>query len=596
MGAKHPRNMFRTSVGTRLYVSVLSVFILFAAAFILFQHTREREYKINSLNTRLQDYNSRLTETLEYMGDHSEKALDQYIRTHHMHGLRVTLVKRNGQVVYDNLYKNYAKMDSHKNREEVREAFTNGSGHDFSRRSSTMNQTYFYSATYVPELDLVVRSALPYDNSLAEVLKTDQHYLWFTLVAVLILVFILYRFVSRLGDNIAKLRLFASRADHNESLDTEDLVGFSGDELGEIAERIIKMYKRLKRTKEEQNVLKRQLTQNIAHELKTPVASIQGYLETVLETPNINEKTKQQFLERCYAQSQRLASLLHDISTLNRLDDAPEMVDFETVDINAMVADIMKATALQMSERKMTFDNRLPQGVSVRGNQSLLYSVFRNLTDNAIAYAGEGTTITLSASPENEYWSFTFSDNGIGVPYEHLPRLFERFYRVDKGRSRKMGGTGLGLAIVKNAVLLHGGTISVNNNITGGLRFPLTPYAPPGRTENKLKPYRPSLLIKQKAACMLQKTVFYIAKGHLPQCERRPYTTRITALRNTGRQPRHAGRLQIKTFFLQNKTQILFYYDSKTPLPHFTSVANDIFMTQQPTNTQRHAKTYKTSY
>ena len=320
----------------------------------------------------------------------------------------------------------------------------------------------------------MVRSALPYDNSLAEVLKTDQHYLWFTLVAVLILVFILYRFVSRLGDNIAKLRLFASRADHNESLDTEDLVGFSGDELGEIAERIIKMYKRLKRTKEEQNVLKRQLTQNIAHELKTPVASIQGYLETVLETPNINEKTKQQFLERCYAQSQRLASLLHDISTLNRLDDAPEMVDFDTVDINNMVAGIVKDTALQMSERKMKFDNRLPQGVTVRGNQSLLYSVFRNLTDNAIAYAGEGTTITLSASQEDDCWSFTFSDNGIGVPYEHLPRLFERFYRVDKGRSRKMGGTGLGLAIVKNAVLLHGGTISVNNNITGGLRFDFT--------------------------------------------------------------------------------------------------------------------------
>ena len=149
----------------------------------------------------------------------------------------------------------------------------------------------------------MVRSALPYDNSLAEVLKTDQHYLWFTLVAVLILVFILYRFVSRLGDNIAKLRLFASRADHNESLDTEDLVGFSGDELGEIAERIIKMYKRLKRTKEEQNVLKRQLTQNIAHELKTPVASIQGYLETVLETPSRNASP------RCCTTSRRSTAL-----------------------------------------------------------------------------------------------------------------------------------------------------------------------------------------------------------------------------------------------------------------------------------------------
>ena len=356
----------------------------------------------------------------------------------------------------------------------MREAISNGNGFDFSRLSSTMKQTYFYSATYVPELDVVVRSALPYDNSMAEMLKSDQHYLWFTLVAVLILVFILYRFVSRLGDNIAKLRLFASRADHNESLDSEDLVGFSGDELGEIAERIIKMYKRLKRTKEEQNVLKRQLTQNIAHELKTPVASIQGYLETVLENPNINETTKQQFLERCYAQSQRLTSLLHDISTLNRLDDAPEMVDFETVDINAMVANIIKDTTLQMSERKMTFDNRLPQGVVVRGNQSLVYSVFRNLTDNAIAYAGEGTTITLSASIKGGFWSFTFSDNGVGVPYEHLPRLFERFYRVDKGRSRKMGGTGLGLAIVKNSILLHGGTITVDNNLTGGLRFDFT--------------------------------------------------------------------------------------------------------------------------
>ena len=466
--------MFRTSVGTRLYVSVLAVFIIFAAAFIIFQHAREREYKINSLNSRLQDYNSRMIETLEYIGDNSEETLDRYVRNHHMHGLRVTLIRRDGRVVYDNMYKNYTKMDSHRNREEVREAFSNGNGFDFSRLSSTLNHAYFYSATYVPELDLVVRSALPYDNSLAETLKADQHYLWFTLVAVLILVFILYRFVSRLGDNIAKLRLFASRADHNESLDTEDLVGFSGDELGEIAERIIKMYKRLKRTKEEQNVLKRQLTQNIAHELKTPVASIQGYLETVLENPNINETTKQQFLERCYAQSQRLASLLHDISTLNRLDDAPEMVDFETVDINAMVAGIVRDTALQMSERNMTFDNRLPHGVVVRGNQSLLYSVFRNLTDNAIAYAGEGTTITLSASEKEDSWCFKFSDNGIGVPYEHLPRLFERFYRVDKGRSRKMGGTGLGLAIVKNSVLLHGGTISVNNNITGGLRFDFT--------------------------------------------------------------------------------------------------------------------------
>ena len=373
------------------------------------------------------------------------------------------------------MYKDYARTGNHLDRKEVKQARENGNGHDISRLSTTLNHTYFYSATYIPQNGYTLRSALPYNNALSETLKADQHYLWFSLVVMAILVIILYRFVSRLGDNINKLRLFATKADHNESLDTEDLVEFPGDELGEIAERIIKIYKRLQKTKEEQNRLKRQLTQNIAHELKTPVASISGYLETILDNPNINDTTKGQFLQRCYAQAQRLTSLLHDISTLNRLDDAPDMVDFETVDVGTMVASIAKETALQMADRNMRIINQLPHSLKVKGNQSLLYSVFRNLTDNAIAYSGVGTTIKITVHDNGKgFWHFTFSDNGVGVPYEHLPRLFERFYRVDKGRSRKMGGTGLGLAIVKNAVLLHGGTISASNNPNGGLRFDFT--------------------------------------------------------------------------------------------------------------------------
>lgn len=256
---------------------------------------------------------------------------------------------------------------------------------------------------------------------------------------------------------------------------------FPNDELGEIAERIIKIYKRLQTTRREQDVLKRQLTQNIAHELKTPVASIQGYLETILENPNINDATREQFLQRSYAQSQRLTSLLQDISTLNRMDDAPEMMSEENVNISDIVSNIQKETALQLQQKEMKFCNRLQPNIVVRGSTSLLYSVFRNLTDNAIAYAGVGTTITIDAElssdelfDDHRKWHFTFSDNGVGVPSEHLSRIFERFYRVDKGRSRKMGGTGLGLAIVKNAVLLHGGTISAHNNEEGGLRFEFT--------------------------------------------------------------------------------------------------------------------------
>ena len=319
-----------------------------------------------------------------------------------------------------------------------------------------------------------MRTALPYNDDLAKSLQADQHYIWFALVAVIILTLVLYRFTSRLGSNISKLRIFAYKADHNESLEVEDLASFPGDELGEIAERIIKMYKRVQATRKEQDILKRQLTQNIAHELKTPVASIQGYLETILDNPHINEATKAQFLQRCFAQSERLTSLLHDISTLNRLDDGSDMIDFEAVDITQMVADITRETALARQERKMTFDNRMPEHIVVKGNRSLIYSIFRNLTDNAIAYAGEGRKMTLEAKEQGNKWHFIFQDNGQGVPPEHLARLFERFYRVDKGRSRKMGGTGLGLAIVKNAVLLHGGTIRVSNLPEGGLKFEFT--------------------------------------------------------------------------------------------------------------------------
>ena len=128
-------------------------------------------------------------------------------------------------------------------------------------------------------------------------------------------------------------------------METEDLADFPDDELGEIAERIVKIYKRLQNSRREQGVLKRQLTQNIAHELKTPVSSIQGYLETILQNPRINEDTKQQFLQRCYAQSERLTALLRDISTLNRMDDAPDMMDFDAVDISAKVDSIRKEVA-----------------------------------------------------------------------------------------------------------------------------------------------------------------------------------------------------------------------------------------------------------
>ena len=202
---------------------------------------------------------------------------------------------------------------------------------------------------------------------------------------------------------------------------------------------------------EKEHQMRRELTQNIAHELKTPVASILGYTETILDTPDMSEETRQQFITRTHAQANRLAALLQDVSMLNRMDYAADLLTKERVDVSQLFADIVQETAIAFEKHRMTLNNSLPQDIVIQGVPSLIYSIFRNLMDNAVNYAGEGTVVQISAEPIDDSWVFRFSDNGVGIAPEHLPRLFERFYRIDKGRSRSLGGTGLGLAIVKNA-------------------------------------------------------------------------------------------------------------------------------------------------
>ena len=226
---------------------------------------------------------------------------------------------------------------------------------------------------------------------------------------------------------------------------------------------------------EEESRMKRQLTQNIAHELKTPVSSIQGYLETIINNPDLPADKQKFFIERCYSQSTRLTVLLQDISVLNRMDEAGSMFDLTDININQLVQEIEHECAQKMEEKHISAQISLPPNAVIHGNHSLLYSIFRNLFDNSIAYAGENITINLTCYKEDEkFYYFNFSDNGIGVEEEHINRIFERFYRVDKGRSRKLGGTGLGLSIVKNAVLFHKGQISAKSQKGKGISFLFT--------------------------------------------------------------------------------------------------------------------------
>ncbi|WP_302995906.1 cell wall metabolism sensor histidine kinase WalK, partial [uncultured Muribaculum sp.] len=304
-------------------------------------------------------------------------------------------------------------------------------------------------------------------HSLQEVLKADSSILWIMIAFAIVLSLASYVASHKISLSIRRLNLFAEKAEKGERIYNDE--AFPHDELGSIASHIVRLYiqrdeqhREALRQEKDKIRLKKQLTNNINHELKTPVASILVCLELLRDHPEmLSEEKKRELNDRIFTNAQRLNSLLKDVAAITRMDEGEEMIEKAPVDLAELVNDVVAEERLRTS-MNITVD--MPQ-LKISGNRQLLESIFRNLIDNAISYSG-GSEIVIKADSEG---NFTVSDNGCGVPDEHLPHIFERFYRIDKGRSRAAGGTGLGLSIVRNAVGIHGSDISVTNN--GGLQF-----------------------------------------------------------------------------------------------------------------------------
>lgn len=419
----------------KIFIAVTILASIFTLFFGIYEYRREHAFRVDILHSQLQLNNYRVFPLLNHRGKESDGthvADSQYNGNRKVSSrgdiegtaIRVTVIDTLGNVLYDTEKDDVHQMGNHLKREEIQEALHDGVGYAIKRASETNGEKYFYSATLFG--DKIVRSSVPYSAELTSSLEHDYTFFYYTASILALIAIAMY---------------FRSRYEHSER---------------------------------EKQRIKRQLTENAAHELKTPAATIEGYLETLVSNPSMNEDKRNEFLVKCHAQSRRMSHLLADMNMLSRLDETNEMLngklsDGRRIDAAVILRQIQEETSAAFQEQNVTLMMEVPASLPMQGDSSLIYSLFRNIFGNTLAYATEATYFKVQVNVSGDRYIFTFADNGVGVPEEHLPHIFERFYRIDKGRSRSLGGTGLGLAIVKNIALQYGGSATAYQTPGGGL-------------------------------------------------------------------------------------------------------------------------------
>ena len=557
------------------------ILAIFTAGMVIIKQDRDKLYKTEGLESVLKGYAELIHKYID-KNKLTEKDIDslQKIIPLLPENIRVTIIAEDGTVTFDNDFPNPTMLDNHKDRPEIVKAQLKPYGTNI-RKSASMQMEFLYYAIRYD--NYFVRVALPYDIQIKNFLKSDDVFLYITIILFLIVILILNYILNRFGKSIAQLKNFVLSAQNGNPI--PDNISFPNDEPGEIAASVVKVYKQVEKNKkkvtlerekllqhfhyseeglcfftkekkkiyanshfiqllniiidkptlnpecifeeplfngiqdylespdkeslfttkinrngkhfnlhvfifedksfevtisdisksEKTRLLKQEMTNNIAHELRTPVTSIRAFLETLMEQNNIDEEKRSFFLKRAHSQIIRLSELIQDISLITKMEEAPDRFKTESVNLRSLLDELKSDLEISLSQHRIRIDIEVANDVTIEGNRTLLYSVFRNLADNSIRYGGDNIDIHINNYTENDdYYYFSYYDTGNGVDEIHLNRLFERFYRVSEGRTRDTGGSGLGLSIVKNAILFHKGEIVAKNHSQGGLEFLFT--------------------------------------------------------------------------------------------------------------------------
>jgi len=381
--------------------------------------------------------------------------------------IRVTLIDDRGVVLCDS-DADPAGLENHRQRPEIIQAL-NGETGSIIRFSQSVHAVLLYVA--VP-LDIdhsrwVVRTALSL-SSINHLLNELFNKLLLLLLALITLIFGVGVYVYRkINPPLEEIRHGAERFAHGRF--AAKLPDYQVREIAELATALNQMATQLDSLEN----LRREFVANVSHELKTPVTSIKGYAETLLEGAKNNPEDLERFLQIIARQSGRLADIIDDLLTLSRLESAPldELLAINRYALCDILESCREACRSRAEDKDIAVIIDCPGSIEVMVDRSLLTQAVINLIDNAVKYGPEHTTVTVTGSRDGHRVRIAVTDQGPGIPEYHVPRLFERFYRADKARSRKLGGTGLGLAIVKHIASVHQGEVDVVTRIGQGSTF-----------------------------------------------------------------------------------------------------------------------------
>ncbi|MGN0482078.1 MAG: ATP-binding protein [Lachnospiraceae bacterium] len=357
--------------------------------------------------------------------------------------LRITLIRESGEVIFDSLA-DYNKMENHKERPEVQKALDDGEGMAM-RRSATSKMHTFYYAVRLKDGD-VLRIGKDTD-SLNQVIVMS--------VGIVFLIFVMMMLLSRTLSHYLTKKLINPIEHISMNLDVAPEMDGIYEEIRPFIATIREQHVNILKASK----MRQEFTANVSHELKTPLAAISGYAE-LIASGMTNEDDTRHFASEIQKNSTQLLNQINDIIKLSQLDDPDYEMEMEQVDLYSCAQSCLDMLDVQAEKQRVSL---YLTGVhcNVLANKSMMEELIYNLCSNAVRYNKVGGSVTVLVEPREERVFLSVKDTGIGIPKKHQDRVFERFYRVDKSRSKSGGGTGLGLAIVKHIVAQHGAELKL---------------------------------------------------------------------------------------------------------------------------------------